>query len=231
MASAKALLGAVAGRFLFRHGEVRAVSKLSEHFVRIDVGGKELEGAPFVPGDKVQVFLPGVGLRTYTPVTWAPEGRTWFVGYAHGEGPGSKWVREVKQGDAIALFGPRRSVDVSELPGPLVVVGDETSVAVAVSLTRARAERHVTVLLEAAAPEEIRDVARQLELTNLTVTPKGQLDPLAQALAAQLDLGAIPVFTGRAATIQWLKQYFAKQGRTVGGKTKAYWAEGKRGLD
>jgi NADPH-dependent ferric siderophore reductase len=226
MASAKALLGAVAGRFLFRHGQVRQVSKLSEHFTRIDVVGTELAGAPFEPGDKVQVFLPSVGMRTYTPVTWAADGSTWFVGYAHGAGPGSQWVRAVKKGDEVALFGPRRSIDASSLPGPLVVVGDETSVAVALSLTRANAGRQVMALLEASSPEETRDVARQLELTNVTVFPRGALEPLGQALTAQLQLGATPIFTGRAATIQALKK-----GRSVGGKTKAYWAEGKRGLD
>lgn len=171
MDSPKALLGAVAGRFLFRHGEVTAVARLSEHFARIDVAGRELERSGFVPGDKVQLFLPGLG-----------------------------------------MFGPRRSIDVRDLAGPLVVVGDETSVALAASLTQARAEGHVTAVLEAESPEETRDVVRQLQLTHVTVTARGQLE---QNLLAQLDLGATPLFTGRA----------------VGGKTKAYWADGKRGLD
>ncbi len=225
MASAKALLGAVAGRFIFRHGAATSITRLSEHFTRLDVEGKELEGAPFVPGDKVQVFLPGEGMRTYTPVTW-DAGRTWFVGYAHGEGPGSKWLREVKQGDEVAMFGPRRSIDVSGLSGPLVVVGDETSVAVAVSLTRARA--NISVLLEATSPDETREVARNLELVNATITARGDLG---DALLAQLALGATPIFTGRAATIQALKATAKSAGRVFGGKTKAYWAEGKRGLD
>ncbi len=223
MASAKAILGAVAGRFIFRHGKVSAVERLSEHFTRIDVQGKELEGAPFTPGDKVQIFLPDIGMRTYTPVTWEAD-RTWFIGYAHGEGPGSKWVRDVKQNDEVAMFGPRRSIDVSDVNGPLVVIGDETSVAVAVSLTRARIDRQVIVALEATSPDETREVARRLELTQVTVTPRGQLN---EVVAAQLALGATPVFTGRAATIQALKQ----QLKSRGGKTKAYWAEGKRGLD
>lgn len=223
MDSAKALLGAVAGRFLFRHGEVTAVSRLSEHFVRIDVAGEELVGAPFEPGDKVQVFLPGVGMRTYTPVTWDSGGRTWFLAFAHGDGPGARWAREVKAGDAVALFGPRRSIDVGALAGPLVVVGDETSLALAVALTRAQAKRHVTAVLEAGRPEELREVAAKLELSHVVVTERGRLE---EALSAQLALGASPVFTGNAATIQTLKRSLK-----VSGKTKAYWAAGKRGLD
>jgi NADPH-dependent ferric siderophore reductase len=227
MASAKALLGAVAGRFLFRHGEVTRVKPLSAHFVRIDVAGEELVGAPFVPGDKVQVFFSGVGMRTYTPITWSAEGATWFVGYAHGQGPGSQWVREVKVKDEVALFGPRRSIDVSGVRSPVVVLGDETSLAVAVALTRGDAGRQVTVVLEAGAPDEVKEVARSLELTAVTVVARGDVAAMSSALGAQLALGATPVFTGRAATIQALK----KQHPGAGGRTKAYWAEGKRGLD
>ena len=223
MASAKALLGAVAGRFLFRHGKVTAVAKLSERFVRIDVAGQELVGAPFEPGDKVQLYFAGIGMRTYTPVTWEASGRTWFLGFAHGEGPGSRWVREVKAGDEVAIFGPRRSIDVSSNHGPLVVVGDETSLAVTVALTRARVDRHVTAVLEAGAPEELRRVAKKLELGHVVVTARGQLE---EALRAQLALGATPVFTGNAATIQTLKRNLK-----ASGKTKAYWAAGKSGLD
>ncbi len=224
MASAKALLGAVAGRFLFRHGEVTSVTKLSAQFTRIDVAGPELAGAPFVAGDKVQLFFPGVGMRTYTPITWAPDGATWFVGYAHGAGPGASWVRTVKARDPVALFGPRRSIDVAGVDGPLVLIGDETSLAVAVALCRAKPDRRVDVVLEAHAADELRDVARALELAHVTVTPKGQLAP---AVSAVLTVGATPLFTGRAASIQSLKQQLTG----LGGKTKAYWADGKRGLD
>ncbi len=225
MGSARTFLGAVAGRFFFRHGKTTSVSRLSEHFTRIDVAGKELEGAPFTPGDKVQLYLPDEVMRTYTPVTWEGE-RTWFIGFTHGEGPGSKWVRDVKVGDEVAMFGPRGSIDVRSLEGPLVVIGDETSVAVAVALTRA--QRNVSVVLESSVPEETRSVIAQLELTDATVTALGQL---ADPVMAQLERGATPVFTGRAASIQALKQVLKQRGRSIGGKTRAYWAEGKRGLD
>lgn len=227
MASAKALLGAVAGRFLFRHGRVTQVARWSEHFVRFDVEGDELSSARFVPGDKVQLFLPDVGMRTYTPVEW--NGRaTFFIGFVHGDGPGSRFVGGVKVGDEAALFGPRRSIDASALDGPLVVVGDETSLGVAAALTRAKKERQVTALLESRFEAETRAAAEQLGLKTATVTaPGGLVTPL----LAQLELGAVPVFTGRAASIQALKQAAKARGLRVEGPTKAYWAEGKRGLD
>lgn len=201
---------------------------LSEHFVRFDVEGAQLANVRFVPGDKVQLFL-GSDMRTYTPVEWPSDGKTYFVGYVHGaETPGTQWLRALKVGDEVPLFGPRRSIDASDLPGPLLLIGDETSVAVAAALTRAKLDRHVTVLLEANHPEETKRVAQTLGLSNVTVTERGKLDA---PLLAQLDVGATPIFTGRAATIQELKKTLRQQQRVVGGLTKAYWAEGKRGLD
>jgi NADPH-dependent ferric siderophore reductase len=229
VSSAKALLGAIAGRFIFRHGRVSAVTRLSEHFIRFDVEGPQLAGVRFVPGDKVQLFIADEGLRTYTPVEWSSDGKTFFLGYVHGDAtPGAKWVRGVKVGDEAALFGPRRSIDATDLPGPLVFIGDETSVACALALARAKPSRHMTVLLEATHPHEVREVTRALALPNVTVTARGQLEA---PLLAQFDVGATPIFTGRAATIQALKQALKAQQRNVSGLTKAYWAEGKRGLD
>ncbi|MFZ5441442.1 MAG: siderophore-interacting protein [Myxococcota bacterium] len=224
MASAKALLGAVAGRFLFRHGVVSRVTSLGPHFRRVDVEGRELEGAPFVAGDKVQLFLPGEGMRTYTPITW-DGARTSFVGFVHGSGgPGARWLTGVKAGDEVALFGPRRSIDVSAERGPLVVVGDETSLGLTAALTRAKPERQVTAVLETGFPDELREVAGALELRGVSAVPRGELEA---AVRTGLAAGATPVFTGRAASLQRLKRALGNPA----GQTKAYWAEGKRGLD
>ena len=215
---AKALLGAVAGRFLFRHGVATAVTALSEHFTRIDVRGAELDGAEFVAGDKVQVFLPGLGMRTYTPVTWDRDA-TWFVGFKHGEGPGSKWVGSVKVGDEVAMMGPRRSIDSQNFAGPLVLLGDETSLAVAVAIARTKP---LVAVLEARVPDEVRRVAAAIGLEDVRVEARGDVE----ALARHVPADATPIFTGNAKTIQALKQRGLR-----GGKAKAYWAEGKRGLD
>ena len=67
MTSAKAVLGAIAGRFLFRISTVARVEHLGR-FVRLEAAGTSLRGAPWRTGDKVQVFRPGVGMRTYTPL-------------------------------------------------------------------------------------------------------------------------------------------------------------------
>ena len=74
----------------------------------------------------------GLASRTYTPVEWdAGRGQTRLLTYLHGTGPGSAWCREVATGATCQVVGPRSSLKLDDLDCPLVVVGDETSFALA----------------------------------------------------------------------------------------------------
>lgn len=227
MSSAKALLGAVAGRFLFRAATVTAVERIGRAFVHVHVEGDDLRGAPFVPGDKVQIFLPRIGMRTYTPLGWQGHA-TSFVAFLHGDGPGAAHFQAARAGHGWQLFGPRRSIDTRAVDGPLVVAGDETSIGVAVASARARPGREVSVVLEAADVDDTRGAVTALGLDRVAVVERGAA---ASPLAALVERGAAPVFTGRAATIQVLQRDLRARGLRHRGPTKAYWAEGKRGLD
>lgn len=95
MPSAKALLGAALGRFLFREATVTRITPLGARFRLVDLEGAALREVKWTPGDKVQVFLDGVGFRTYTPMTWdAVAGTTRFLVYVHDAAyPGAGWGR------------------------------------------------------------------------------------------------------------------------------------------
>jgi NADPH-dependent ferric siderophore reductase len=223
----KALFGAVAGRFLFTPAQVTAVASVSARLRRIDVAGPALRGVAWTPGDKVQVFLPGEGLRTYTP-TWWRDGATSFLALVHGDGPGARWAASVREGDALQFFGPRKSIRVAA-GAPLVVVGDETSFGVAVALASSNPVRAVFEC----GPTELATPAA-LGLDAKTVQRRdddAHLDDLEAAVRGALSAGATPVLTGRAAAIQALKQRFKARGPALDGPTKAYWAPAKRGLD
>ncbi|MGV3622871.1 MAG: siderophore-interacting protein [Archangium sp.] len=227
MASAKGIFSAALGRFFFTNATVTEVSELGTNLRRIDVSGPELAKARFTPGDKVQIFVMGEDMRTYTPFNWRGESAS-FIGFAHGEGPGSRWVKSVKAGDALQFFGPRGSLDVNGITGTVVVVGDETSLAVARAFSESK---RVSVVLEAQQPEVVKEVCAKLGLSSADVTGKGDVDTVFAKVSEQLKAGATPYFTGRAATTQQLKQRLKAAGISFGGKTKAYWADGKRGLD
>lgn len=227
MASAKGFLSAALGRFIFTNGTVTQVSELGARLRRIDLGGPELAKAKFTPGDKVQVFVMGEDMRTYTPFNWRGDSAS-LIGFAHGDGPGARWVQSVKAGDAVQFFGPRGSLDASDVRGEVLVVGDETSLAVARAFSE---NKRVSVVLEAQEPEVVRDVCAKLGLSQADVFQRGDVDGMFRRLGARLVEGATPFFTGRASTTQQLKQQLRAAKLSFGGKTKAYWADGKRGLD
>src|SRR5689334_5321911 len=120
MASAKGLLGAVVGRFVFREAETLDVSDVADGFRLVTFGGVRDGG--WEPGDKIQVYLGTDGMRTYTPMTWG-DGRASLLLYVHGAtSPGARWAKTVAKGDRWQFFGPRRSIRVPA--GPVVLFGD-----------------------------------------------------------------------------------------------------------
>lgn len=99
-------------RMLFRSAVVSEVLPLSGHFRLIQLEGDELKEVAWTPGQKIQVHLGNLVCRTYTPIEWnSAEGRTQFVAFLHGNGPGSEWASSVRQGATCQFIGPRSSLD------------------------------------------------------------------------------------------------------------------------
>lgn len=218
---AKALFASLAD-FLLKHSRVTQVTPLSSSLVRFDVAGDELRDVKWTPGDKAQILIPGQAVRTYTPFGWRDDAVS-FLGFIHGATPGSNWLRTLHAGDPVDFLGPQKSLSAAGISGPVVVVGDETSIAVARAFSESR---RVVVVLEAGDVDATREVCAKLGLSNSSVVPRGELDALATHVKTHAASGATPFFTGRAATIQQLKQRLQLKGAT-----RAYWADGKRGLD
>ncbi|MBN8232116.1 siderophore-interacting protein [Corallococcus macrosporus] len=236
MASAKAMLGSMLGRFLFTEARVTQVRELSRAFRQIDCEGPALRGQGWTPGDKVQVFLPGLGMRTYTPLSWdEARGATAFLVYLHGDSPGAKWGRDVRVGDTVQFFGPRRSLALEAGDAPVVLFGDETSFAVAHAF-RTAAKRDVTPLFEVTRREDCAPALRELGFEGQDVerTPgDAHLTQVHERLreALRAKPGATLVMTGRAQSIQALRTRLRGDGERATPRVKAYWAVGKAGLD
>lgn len=236
MASAKALLGSVLGRFLFTDSRVTQVHERSRVFRQLDCEGPALKGQSWTPGDKVQVFLPGLGMRTYTPLAWDEQrGTTSFLVYLHGDSPGASWGRDVKVGDTVQFFGPRRSLSLETGDAPVVLFGDETSFAVAYAF-RTAARRDVTPVFEVTEPDACAPVLRELGFEGQAVAREpgdAHLARIHERLreAMRAKPGAVLVMTGRAQSIQALRARLRGDGDRATPKVKAYWAVGKTGLD
>lgn len=224
-----ASLRALVGKLLFTQSTVLSTTTITPHFRGLEVAAQTAPN----PGDKVQVLLDE-GMRTYTPFGFNAAKRSMqLLAWLHAkETPGARWASEVTAGANVTLFGPRRSLRLEALTGQVVVFGDETSFALARSLfDTSRATVHG--LFEVTEPAECATVLDTLGLKHRTLISRTadlrHLDEAVTAIAAHSP--AHLVLTGNAKSIQRLRAMLKHASVSVPQLTKAYWAEGKRGLD
>ncbi|USQ95319.1 siderophore-interacting protein [Caulobacter sp. RL271] len=223
---------------VMKRATVVVVEPLAPDFRLITLEGPALAGATWTPGQKIQIAMGSAfAARTYTPIAWeSSQGRTQLLGYAHGDGPGSAWLRTLKAGVECDLFGPRPSLDVAGLAGPVTVFGDETSMGLAHALSAQGGACTVSCVLEVGDVDHAKTVAARLGLKEAMLferTPDdAHLKAVAAEFASRAAAGAAFVLTGRAGAIQKLRQGMMHQGVPSGRvAAKAYWAPGKVGLD
>jgi len=233
---------AAASKVLFRSAEITSVVDYAPHFRSIEISGEALKKASWALGDKLQVRTDQSGLtaRTYTPVWWdTAEGSTRLLAYGHGSGPGSAWIERAARGTHCQLFGPRSSLKLDDLKGPIVFVGDETSFA----LMSAWQTRHVgkqaaSLLFEVDHADESTQVLDAIGIcpANLFVRREDAAHVPELAAAVIEGLRAQPetplCLTGKAQTIAAVRQAIEAVGLSRRPtQVKAYWDENRSGLD
>ncbi|WP_407179995.1 siderophore-interacting protein [Bradyrhizobium sp. STM 3562] len=221
-----------------KHATVAACETIAERFRLITLEGPALRACAWIPGHKVQIAMgSGFVARTYTPIEWdAATSRTRILAYVHGDGPGSAWVRGLKPGTGCYVFGPRRSLDVSGVTGPLAILGDETSIGLAHALLHQDRVRAAVCHFEVDDVEASRRVTAHLGLGHAALFGRTEddahVEEMETTLPALVAAGTTFVLTGKASTIQRLR--LAMKRLAVPAThivAKAYWAPGKRGLD
>lgn len=218
-------------RWLFRQAQVERNDIVAPGLHRIEISGPDLSGARWIVGDKLQLKT-GAGLqtRTYTPLSWdAEQGRTAFLAHTLAPGPGSTWVRQVRHGQSVAAFGPRRSLDLASVDAQRgILIGDETAIGLAAAWQPSRA------VLEVNDAAGMQPAIHALGVNATLVARQSEaqhLDALGEAMLAQ-GLDKHFVLVGRARTLQYLLRLLRRQGVASSRiLTKAYWADGKVGLD
>ncbi|PXA85352.1 siderophore-interacting protein [Caulobacter sp. D4A] len=231
-------LGQALIRLMMRPARIASSQPIGDRFRLVTLEGAALKGVSWTPGQKIQIAMGSAFVtRTYTPMDWdAGQGRARILGYAHGEGPGGDWLRSLAPGAQCDLFGPRASLNAAPLAGPLVVFGDETSIGLACALAAQDPARSISCVFEVADLGEAEAVVERLGLSKAALFRKAadeaHLDTIGAALSSLAGVGASFVLTGRAAAIQKLRHGLKR--RAVEPRrilTKAYWAQGKTGLD
>lgn len=215
---------------------VTGLSRLSPDFVRVELSAEAFRKATWIPGAKLQ-FRPRRGsmsLRTYTPVGWdTTRGTTELIAFTHGDGPAAEWLGRVAVGQTCEVFGPRRSLDLREPAGPVVFVGDESSVALACALRTVTDD--VSYVFEAVDPAGLQGVLAGLGITSrvaVVAKDEDRAELLHHARAAAQQAPFTLVVTGDAATVHAVRRDSRDWPRTPEKvKGKAYWAQGRTGLD
>jgi NADPH-dependent ferric siderophore reductase len=234
----KGRLDTLLRRMFMRRATVSARERIAERFQLITLEGPALRDAAWTPGQKVQIAMAEPFItRTYTPIEWdAPAGRARILCYAHGDGPGSTWAREVKPGDECDVFGPRSSIDPQSTSKPLAIFGDETSIGLAYALVAQNPTQSITCHFEVDDEQDDLDALQRLRLCNAALYPRRVGDAHIEQMAAAIEALAVAnmrfVLTGKAGTVQRLRQSLKQAGvPTPFINTKVYWAPGKVGLD
>jgi NADPH-dependent ferric siderophore reductase len=138
-------------------------------------------------------------------------------------------VRRARPGQPVAVFGPRLSLDLAALDARRgVLVGDETAIGLAAAWQPAHA------VIEVDRAPALRPALQALGLKPALVERQAEARH-DQALAdAALATGPDRHFllVGRAHTVQALLRTLRQHGVASSHiRTKAYWADGKTGLD
>lgn len=231
MSSGKGRILKFLGGLLLTQATVRDVIELGPAFRLVHAVGPAKSIAGWQPGDKIQVLLPSDDVRTYTPITWGEDGVFSLLVYVRDSSAASAWARGLARDQVLKFVGPQRSLKMPE--GNIVLVGDETSIAVAAAYEAARPSQSTTIL----ELGETVDVAAALAATGLSsaklvrrTAGNSHDGALIDAVIAAKGTAATVGITGSGSLIQRVRAGI----RTAGindAKVKAYWIEGKVGLD
>ncbi|MFO7156957.1 MAG: hypothetical protein DIU72_010125 [Pseudomonadota bacterium] len=178
-------------------------------------------------GTKVQLLLPSDEMRTYTPI--ATDDGFVLVADREAGGPGSRWMTKAHVGTLVRFVGPQESLRLPE--GPVILVGDETSVAVAAAFEAERPGK-VHAVLQARKVDEVEAAVRELGLSGAVVRPAGDIDGLVEAVMharAASPTATIAVTGGSQLVVAVRSALRARGMRDV--RVKTYWIPGRTGLD
>jgi NADPH-dependent ferric siderophore reductase len=236
-------VGQLVLRLLTHETRVDAVHALSPCFRLVSLRGEVFRRAPPTPGDRLQVRVGGMALRTYTPLRIDDrDDAVALLAYAHGGTPAARWLGTVAPGDRCQVRAPRRSMDLAAIDRSTVFVGDETSLGLAFALCATPLgglDTHFIFEVDDAGEVEaaIRAMGRGMLQHAWLVERRPDDAHLAQietALAryAGADSYRHYVLSGCSLTIQRLQRSLKAAGAKPSQLlAKAYWAPGKIALD
>lgn len=223
MSSVKGKLVRLVSRFALARGTVVS-TQLFGGFQRVVLRSDATKPQA---GTKLQLLLPTDDVRTYSPIA-SPDGIV-LLGWVHAGGPGAHWMANAKPNEVLPYAGPQRSLTLGA--GPVVLVGDETSVAVAAAFANERPGQ-VYAVIQSEAAQDVLAAAGSVGLEPIEVAPRGDTGATVAIVQKRLRVwpNAVVAVTGGSELVVAVRAALRSEGvKNI--KTKAYWIPGKTGLD
>jgi len=138
---------------------VRAREQLTPLVTRVVVGGDDLLGFEFAPGQDLMLAVPqddGTINRRYTVRRADPQAGTVDLDLVvHGDGPGARWAVDAPIGSTITAVGPRgKVVPASGVDWHLFVCDESGWPATAAMVESLPAGAHAVLVVDVAGEEE-----------------------------------------------------------------------------
>lgn len=215
-----------------RPAQITAVNDLAPRLRRVTFEGPALRRASFWPGREVEFRVSERAFRHYTPSRFdTARGAFDVLFFLHGGGPGSSWAEHLREGQQVNVLGPGGDLALREGSTTHVLLGDETALGLFACLATAAPCRgaievgHGDQGWPALAGTELDAVERGAERGDALLAwleRSGLLEPTP---------GTTFYLAGHAGSIVRLRAALLAHRWPRGQvKTKAYWADGKRGL-
>ncbi|MDC3954171.1 siderophore-interacting protein [Polyangium jinanense] len=215
-----------------RRAEVTGVADLAPKLRKVRFEGEALRGVTFKAGHEVEFRVSDRAFRHYTPSAFdARAGAMEVVFFLHGQGPGSHWAANLRRGQTTNVLGPGGNFVLRDA-SKHVLLGDETALGLFACFARAAPGQCI------GAVEVARGGGGWPELLGLDLSAAERTgergDALLQWLEANEPAQSADVcfyLAGHTGSLVRIREWLLQRGfsrRSI--RTKAYWADGKRGL-
>ena len=233
------LTGSLAGtrKLAFR---VVENEQISPHMQRIKLTAPELAGFRYAPGQDIMVLVAADGTkpirRRYTIRSLDPADLTVTLNIVlHGAGPGERWLRSARPGDAIEGIGPRGKITTSPTADWHLFMGDESAMPAILAMSESLPpDVDATLVIEVPdADDEQEIIARartRISWLHRLGGKAGEPALLAgEAAEVELPRGAGHVYLfGEASVVLRLREIMGSRGVPADQVSpKAYWGRGR----
>lgn len=225
--------------------EVRAREQLTPLVTRVVVGGDDLLGFEFAPGQDLMLAIPldagavdgGTINRRYTIRRADPVAGTVDLDFVvHGHGPGSTWATDAPVGSSIAAVGPRgKVVPATDADWHLFVCDESGWAATAAMVESLGADGRAVIVADVAGEDEQQPLAADatdvyIAWCNRDGEPAGE----DTRVLAVLDTLTFPAGRGHAylsaefSVVRTVAAWLAERGFAADDVApKAYWRAGR----